>query len=184
MQRKDCLFFIIVYLQNILHCSECKINNYTNKKLLQKRRVSFTCCKISVPVTPLHMIFHEQVDHGVGLLPSLGIWRCRETHASAVRRDAVSLQICNVGVRQEGRTCGTALGTPELLTLQWDSPCIWLCCSLNPLSGISLLFLSIFRVRQRSKRRLLFFKAMRTGTESLHIFHPLLRVRVAWKKSF
>lgn len=152
--------------------------------MLQKRRVSFTCCKISVPVTPLHMMLHEQVDRGVGLLPSLGIWTCRETHVSAVRRDAVSLQICYVGVRQEGRTCGTALGTPELPTLQWDSPCIWLYCSLNPLSGISVLFLSIFRVRQRSKRRLVFFKAMRTGTESLHIFHPLLRVRVAWKKSF
>lgn len=88
------------------------------------------------------------------------------------------------GFRQVGTTCGTALGAPELPALQRDSRCIWLCCSLTPLCSISRVFLSIFRDRQRSGRRLVSFKAMRRRTESLHIFHPLLRVRVAWKKVF
>lgn len=71
---------------------------------------------------PLHMILHEQVDHGAGPFPSLGIWRCREAQASAVHRDAGSLQIWYVGVRQLERTCGGTLETPQLTALSGTAP--------------------------------------------------------------
>lgn len=83
------VFFI--YLQSILHSSRYKINNSSNEKMQQNRRVSFTCCKISVPVMPLPVILHDQVDNGAGPCP-LGIWRCTEAHASAGHRDASCLQ--------------------------------------------------------------------------------------------
>lgn len=102
--------------------------------------------------------------------------RCREAHAAAVLRDAGCLQISYLEHRWVGRTCGPALWTPELPALPWDSPRIWVCCFLNPLSGKSLLFWSIFRGRQRSDRRLVCSRAMRTARRNLHIFHPLLRV--------
>lgn len=99
-----------------------------------------------------------------------------EAHAAAVLRDAGCLQISYLEPRWVGRTCGPALWTPELPALLWDSPCIWVCCFLNPLSGKSLLFRSISRGRQRSDRRLVCSRAMRTARRNLHIFHPLLRV--------
>lgn len=62
----------IIYLQSILCSSRYKINK-RNEKLLQKRRMSCTWCKILMPVMSLHMILNEQVDHGAEPSPSLDL---------------------------------------------------------------------------------------------------------------
>lgn len=79
---KHTLAVLPLYLQSILHHSGYRNNNCTNEKFLLERRLSSTCCKISVPVVPLYTLLHEQVDHGAELFP-LRNWICREAHAAA-----------------------------------------------------------------------------------------------------
>lgn len=132
-------FFNFPFLYRAFCSFGYKNNNCTNAKLLQIRIV---CCKIAVPVMPLHD------TPWAGLSWSRAVSFCGGLEMQ--KSTGMLLLSKYVGVRQVGRTCDTTLGTPEPLALQWDRPCIWLCCSLNPFSGMTLLFLSIFRARQEA----------------------------------